>query len=685
LPGTAEAEVVIDGKSKPMERIPETDFFTFKTAQKALPDYHLRWRPGQGEWRQGEDPYRFGPAIGDLDLHLFAEGKHEHIYRILGAHCCEHEGVSGVRFATWAPNAQRVSVVGDFNQWHGLSHPMRTRGLSGVWELFIPGLDAGETYKLELRDANGKICLKADPYGNSFEMRPATAAIVCPPSEFQWTDQQWLEQRAHWDWQHAPISIYEFHPSSWRRDGEGNFLNFRDMAGQLADYVSQLGFTHVELLPITEHPLDDSWGYQTTGYFAPSQRFGSPDDFRYFVDHLHQRGIGVILDWVPAHFPRDAHALARFDGTALYEHADPRRGEHTDWGTLIFNYGRNEVKNFLLASANYWLEEFHLDGLRVDAVASMLYLDYSRGAGEWEPNEHGGNENLGAVAFLRQLTSTLYGTHPGIQIVAEESTAWPGVTMPADHGGLGFGYKWDMGWMHDSLEYFAHEPVHRSFHQNDLTFRMLYAYDENFILALSHDEVVHGKGSLVNKMPGDEWQQFANLRALYGYQYALPGKKCLFMGGEFGQRSEWSVDHQLEWFVAEHDNHAGLQRWVADLNTLYRRETSLFVEDYDAAGFEWIDAGDTGASVFCFLRKGGDRPVLVVLNLTPVTRPGYRFGVPVAGPWEVLLNSDDERYWGSGSGTSGLVEATETPMHGRSHSLSVDLPPLGVLFLAPRS
>jgi len=534
LPGAAEAAAVIAGISRPMQRLPDTDFFTCSLAQKEAPEYQLRWCPGQGGWRQGHDPYRFGTTVGDLDLHLFGQGKHEHIYRILGAHCCEHEGVAGVRFATWAPNARRVSVVGDFNQWHGLSHTMRTRGLSGVWELFIPGLDGGEKYKFELCDAGGSLHLKSDPYGNCFEMRPATAAIVCAPTPFTWTDQSWLAQRAQWDWQHAPISIYEFHPGSWRRDGAGNFLNFRDMAQQLVEYVTSLGFTHVELLPVTEHPLDDSWGYQTTGYFAPSQRFGSPDDFRYFVNLMHERGIGVILDWVPAHFPRDAHALARFDGTALYEHADPRRGEHTDWGTLIFNYGRNEVRNFLLASANYWLEEFHLDGLRVDAVASMLYLDYSRKAGEWEPNKYGGRENLEAIDFLRELNTLTHGRHPGTLTIAEESTAWPQVTRPTWVGGLGFSLKWNMGWMHDTLSYFSQEPIYRKYHHDQLTFGLIYAFSENFLLPFSHDEVVHGKYSLLTKMPGDAWQRFANLRLLYTYMFPYPGAELLFMGCELG-------------------------------------------------------------------------------------------------------------------------------------------------------
>jgi 1,4-alpha-glucan branching enzyme len=681
LPGTAEAEVLVDGKARPMERLPETDFFTCKTAHKERPDYQIRWRPGQGEWQQGHDPYRFGPTIGDLDLHLFGEGKHEHIYRILGAHCCEHEGVSGVRFATWAPNAQRVSVVGDFNDWHGLSHPMRARGLSGVWELFVPGLEADATYKFEVCDGKGKLHLKADPYGNRFEMRPATASIVCAASRFAWQDQAWLQRRAGWDWQNAPISIYEFHPSSWRRDEQGNFLNFREMAQQLVDYVTQLGFTHVELLPVTEHPLDDSWGYQTTGYFAPSQRFGSPDDFRFFVDLMHQRDIGVILDWVPAHFPRDAHALARFDGTALYEHADPRRGEHSDWGTLIFNYGRNEVKNFLLASANYWLEEFHLDGLRVDAVASMLYLDYSREAGEWEPNCHGGRENLEAIEFLRELNTLVLGSHPGTLTIAEESTAWPQVTRPTWVGGLGFSMKWNMGWMHDTLAYMSQEPIYRKYHHDQLTFGLMYAFSENFLLPFSHDEVVHGKYSMLGKMPGDEWQRFANLRLLYTYMYTYPGAKLLFMGDELGEPGEWRHQGQLSWELLDQPLHRGLQQLVSDLNHLYRDEPSLHRNAFSAAGFEWIDCHDATQSVLSYLRWDGEDFHVVILNFTPVVRNDYRIGVPRAGSYREVLNSDSRFYGGSDSGNAPAIQAEPIFWMGHNSSLALTLPPLGALVL----
>jgi 1,4-alpha-glucan branching enzyme len=681
LPGSAEAGVLINGERHLMQRMPETDFFTFSASGDQAPDYRLCWRRDGGDWQESEDPYRFAPLTGDLDLHLFGEGRHEHLYRVMGAHCCEHQGVTGVRFATWAPNAKRISVVGDFNNWHGLAHPMRVRGQSGVWELFIPGLQAGEKYKFEVCDANGKLQLKADPYGNRFEMRPATAAIICAPSEFAWSDQDWLQRRAAWDWQHSPISVYEFHPGSWRRGADDEFLNFRDMAEQLADYVARLGFTHVELLPVTEHPLDASWGYQTTGYFAPTQRFGSPDDFRYFVDHLHQRGIGVILDWVPAHFPRDSHALAHFDGTALYEHADPRRGEHTDWGTLIFNYGRNEVKNFLLASANYWLEEFHLDGLRVDAVASMLYLDYSREEGEWEPNQYGGRENLEAIDFLRELNTLTHGRHPGTLTIAEESTAWPQVTRPTWVGGLGFSMKWNMGWMHDTLSYMSQEPIYRKYHHDQLTFGLMYAFSENFLLPFSHDEVVHGKYSMLEKMPGDQWQRFANLRLLYTYMFTYPGAKLLFMGDELGDPREWRHQEQLPWELQDSAPHGGLQRLVGDLNRLYRDEPSLHRNQFTGSSFEWIDCHDATQSVLSYLRRDGDDFHVVILNFTPVVRSDYRIGVPRAGVYRELLNSDSRFYGGGDVGNSPGMTSDPRPWMGMHQSLSLTLPPLAAVVL----
>ncbi len=616
--------------------------------------------------------------LGDLDVHLFNEGTQTRVYDHLGAQMLPD---GGAHFAVWAPSAREVSVVGDFNGWDVTANPMFPTG-SGIWKAHVPTVHQGNTYKYVITTGAGNRIEKADPVAFLAEVPPKSASVVWN-LDYEWGDESWMTTRGSRQAHDAPIAIYELHSGSWQRGANGDSYSYRELAEPLSDYMIEMGYTHVEFMPLAEHPYYPSWGYQVTGYFSPTSRFGTPQELMYLIDHLHQAGIGVIIDWVPSHFATDGHGLSGFDGTALYEHADPRQGFHPDWGSFIFNYGRNEVRSFLVSSANFWLDKYHADGLRVDGVASMLYRDYSREDGEWEPNALGGNENLDAISLLKQVNSVAYGEHPGIAMIAEESTAFPGVSRPVDAGGLGFGYKWDMGWMHDTLEYFAHEPVHRSFHQNDLTFRMLYAYDENFILALSHDEVVHGKGSLINKMPGDEWQQFANLRALYGYQYALPAKKCVFMGGEFAQRSEWSVDRQLEWFVLEHDNHAGMQRWVKDLNAVYRAEPALFVDDYDPQGFEWIDAGDAGASVFSLLRKGGGRPVLAVMNLTPVTRPGYRIGVPIAGMWEVLLNSDDEVYWGSGAGSRGTIAAAEAPMHGRAHSLSLDLPPLGAVFAAP--
>jgi len=681
LPGAAAAELAWEGQGLPLRRLPGTDFFTGEVTSDTAPRYQLRWRTAADDWREGEDPYRFGPTVGDLDLHLFAEGKHQHVYRVLGAHCCRHEGVAGVRFATWAPNAARVSVVGDFNAWHGLAHPMRSRGPSGVWELFIPDLGAGEKYKFELRDADGHLHLKADPYGNAFELRPATAAVVCAPTAFAWTDAAWLQRRGEWDWQHAPISVYELHLGSWRRGEHGGFLNYREIAPQLADYVQRLGFTHVELMPVTEHPLDDSWGYQATGYFAPSSRWGSPDDFRFLVNLLHERGIGVILDWVPAHFPRDSHALARFDGTALYEHADPRKGEHTDWGTLIFNYGRNEVKNFLLASANYWLEEFHIDGLRVDAVASMLYLDYSRQPDQWEPNRYGGRENLEAIDFLRELNTLTLGSHPGTLTIAEESTAWPQVTRPPWVGGLGFSIKWNMGWMHDTLDYLSHEPVYRKYHHDQLTFGLMYAFSENFLLPFSHDEVVHGKRAMLSKMPGDEWQRFANLRLLYTYMYTYPGAKLLFMGNELGETAEWWHRGQLSWGLQERPQNSGLQLLVADLNHLYRDQPSLHRHGFESQGFEWIDCHDSTQSVLSYLRRDGDDFLVVVVNFTPVVRRGYRIGVPRGGRYGEILNSDSHYYGGGDVSNPLAIQSEAVPFMGRPHSLALTLPPLGALVL----
>jgi len=635
-----------------------------------------------------DDPYRFWPTLGELDLHLFGQGRHERIYEKLGAHLMEHDGVQGVAFAVWAPNARGVSVVGEFNDWDGRRHPMRVLGGSGVWELFIPGLQAGQRYKFELRGAGGRLFLKADPYANATEAPPATASLIHQPTH-RFGDDAWMARRAQWDQLHQPLSIYELHLGSWRRKGEHGEvpLTYRELAEPLADYVKGLGFTHIELLPITEHPYGPSWGYQVGSYFAPTARFGSPDDLRYLVDYLHQQGIGVLLDWVPAHFPKDDFALGRFDGTALYEHLDPRLGEHPDWHTYIFNYGRAEVVNFLLGSALYWMDSFHIDGLRLDAVASMLYLDYSRKAGEWMPNVHGGRENLAAITFLKTLNEISHARHPGMLMVAEESTAWPGVSRPTYVGGLGFGFKWNMGWMHDTLLYFSKESVHRRWHHNNLTFGLLYAWSENFILPFSHDEVVHGKRSMLDKMPGDRWQKFANLRSLYGYMWAHPGRKLLFMGGEFGQWREWNHETSLDWHLLHEPDHLGLQTLMRDLNRLYRDEPALWEADSESESFRWIDAQDADSNVISFRRiaPGSGRELVCVCNLSPVPREGYRVGLPRAGRWDEVLNTDAEIYGGSGQGNMGAVKAGDEPWHGLPCSASLVLPPLStVWFRSPR-
>ncbi|OQX35035.1 MAG: 1,4-alpha-glucan branching enzyme, partial [Candidatus Sedimenticola endophacoides] len=620
------------------------------------------------------------PQIDDFDLHLFGQGTHWHAYRFLGAHPRRIDGIDGVLFAVWAPNAQRVSVIGDFNHWDGRAHPMRSRGGSGVWELFIPAVTAGSMYRFELRAQDGRVLIKNDPYGNRFQVRPENAGIIADDSLYAWGDQEWMNRREAGDWQRAPLSVYELHLGSWQRDEAGNFLNYREIAHRLGGYLAELGFTHIELLPITEHPFDGSWGYQTTGYFAPTSRFGSPDDFRYFVDYLHQHGIGVILDWVPAHFPKDEHALARFDGTALYEHEDPRRGEHRDWGTLIFNFGHPEVSNFLLASAIYWLEEFHLDGLRVDAVASMLYLDYSRQPGDWVPNEYGGRENLEAVDFLRHLNEVTHQQFPGTMVVAEESTAWPQVSRPTWLGGLGFSMKWNMGWMHDTLDYFAKDPIHRHYHQ--LTFGLLYSFTENFVLPFSHDEVVHGKGSLLDKMPGDAWQKFASLRLLFSYLFTYPGKKLLFMGGEFAQGREWNKNDQLDWYLMERPQHQGIRALVSELNRLYRQLPPLHDLDFEGGGFEWIDCHDASQSTLSYQRKARDGSfVVVVLNFTPVPRENYRIGVPQPGRYREILNSDSRHYDGGNIGNAGLAQSEGIAWMDQAQSLELTLPPLGAIVL----
>ena len=650
-------------------------------------DYELEIEYANGDTFTLRDPYAFLPTLGELDLHLVGEGRHEELYERLGAHVRELGGVTGTAFAVWAPNARSVSVVGDFNSWDGRLHPMRSLGSSGIWELFVPGVQDGARYKFELRTQDGRLQLRADPVAFAAEVPPANSSVVYR-STHEWADDEWLASRAMVDQLRSPISIYEVHLGSWRRNVvEGDrSLTYLELADELGDYVQDLGFTHVELMPIMEHPFSGSWGYQVTGYYAPTSRFGSPDDFRMFVDRLHARGIGVILDWVPAHFPRDEWALARFDGTALYEHEDPRIGAHPDWGTLIFNLRRSEVKNFLLSNALYWLKEHHTDGLRVDAVASMLYLDYSREDGEWLPNEHGGRENLEAVEFLKEVNEMVYAREPGIISAAEESTAWPGVSRPTYLGGLGFGFKWNMGWMHDTLLYFQKDPVHRSFHHHTLTFSLVYAFSENFILPLSHDEVVHGKRSLLDKMPGDRWQKFANLRALYAYMWAHPGKKLLFMGGELAEWEEWNHDGSLHWNLLEYAEHQGVQSLVRDLNFAYRAEAALWEIDDDPSGFRWLEPNDAANNVVAFARLDakGERPVVCVLNLSPVPRYDYRVGMPASGRWREALNTDSAYYGGSGVGNLGGVDAEARPWHDQPFSALLTLPPLAAVWLVPK-
>jgi 1,4-alpha-glucan branching enzyme len=685
-PGASAVDVVTGERTVPMTRIRREGIFEASIAQDVLPhelDYRLRIHETD-RVRDVADPYRYGQIISDFDLHLFAEGTHYRAWEKLGSHALTIDRVRGVHFAVWAPNAQRVSVIGDFNRWDGRTHVMRRLVPSGVWEIFIPGLADGDCYKYEVRTHAGHLLEKADPYGRRFEVPPNTASIIWTEGEYAWSDGDWIRDRpACAGWHERPMAVYEVHLGSWRRVPEENnrFLTYRELGDQLVPYVREMGFTHIELMPVMEHPFSGSWGYQVIGFFAPTSRFGTPDDFRYFVDRCHQHGIGVILDWVPGHFPKDQHGLAWFDGTALYEHADPRKGEHRDWGTLIFNYGRNEVRTFLLSNAMYWLEEFHIDGLRVDAVASMLYLDYSRDAGEWIPNQYGGRENLEAVEFLKQLNTVTHGRVEGTITVAEESTAWPAVSRPTYVGGLGFTYKWNMGWMHDILEYVKEDPVHRRWHHGKITFSMLYAFTENFVLPFSHDEVVHGKRSLLDKMPGDLWQKHATLRALLGYMYAHPGKKLLFMGAEIGQWREWNVESSLDWDVLRHREHAGLKQWVQDVNHTYQRERSLHEIDFEPAGFSWIDCNDNENSVISLVRRARDPQdfTVIVVNFTPVPRPAYRIGVPEAGWYRELLNSDGEVYGGSNLGNGGGVMTEDVPDHGFAQSVSLTVPPLGFL------
>ncbi len=665
-----------------LERLHPDGFFAGQAAAHAA--YRLEARRGADTWTV-DDPYAYGPVLGPMDDWLLQEGTHVRLFDRLGAHLLEHEGTTGVHFAVWAPNARRVSVVGDFNGWDGRRHVMRRRVDNGVWEIFVPGLAHGVLYKYEIHGPGGELLpLKADPLGFGAELRPSTASKVCDTTAFAWTDEAWMRERAARDHRRTPMSIYEVHPGSWRRGDGGRWLDWDELADALPPYVADMGFTHVELMPVNEHPLDASWGYQPIGLFAPTARFGEPAGFARFVDRCHAAGLGVILDWVPAHFPVDTHGLARFDGTALYEHADPRQGFHPDWNTAVFNFGRREVANFLVANALFWLERYHVDGLRVDAVASMLYLDYSRKAGEWIPNPHGGNENLEAIAFLRRLNETVYALHPGAITLAEESTAWPAVSQPVYAGGLGFGFKWNMGWMNDTLAYVAEDPVHRRWHHDRMTFALMYAWSENFVLPLSHDEVVHGKGSLLARMPGDAWQKFAGLRAYYAFMWAHPGKKLLFMGQEFAQGREWNFDGQLEWGEAGTHWHRGVQTLVRDLNRLYRGERALHERDCESSGFRWIVVEDRDNSVLAWLRTGGEgsRPVVAACNFTPVPRAGYRLGLPLPGRWREILNTDAAAYEGSNAGNAGGVFAEDVASHGLPCSATLTLPPLATLWLA---
>ncbi len=687
MPSAESVDVVGIGQ---MQRVKGTDTFELSILQQqkdTLPQhYSLSWiEKGTADRHTAVSPYSFEPQISNYDIDLFAIGAHLHIYRILGARLCVVDGIEGCLFAVWAPNVKRVSVVGDFNGWHGLRHPMRSRGSSGVWELFIPGLHAHDSYKYEIRTSTDEILHKSDPYAHIMGMRPETTSLIPAKDAYHWKDENWIQRRNQWQWLHEPMSIYEVHAGSWRRHDDGGFLSYTELAEQLVPYVRDLGYTHIELLPVTEHPLDQSWGYQVSGYFAPTSRHGSPDELRQFIDICHQNNIGVILDWVPAHFPRDEFALARFTGEACYEYGDPNKGEHQDWGTLIFNYGRSEVRNFLISNAVYWIQEFHIDGLRVDAVASMLYLDYSREHGQWSPNVYGGREHLEAVDFLKHLNETVHAEFPGVLTLAEESTDWPQVSRPTDSGGLGFSMKWNMGWMHDTLNYFQADPVYRRFHQNQLTFSQLYAYSENFVLPLSHDEVVHMKRSMLDKMPGDVWQKFANLRMLYTYQYAHPGKKLLFMGGEFGQWDEWSERKSLDWIIAGMDKHAGLGNLVRDLNILYRDNPALHAHDFQPEGFQWITCDDADNSILVFLRRSKFESIICAFNFTPVPRENYAIGVPEQGTYVEVLNSDASWYGGSNLGNAGKVTTIRQHEHGFDYTLKLTLPPLAGLFLQKES
>lgn len=677
------------GQRYKMDRIHENGFFeVVMDDRKDFFKYVLEITDDVGNNFKIYDPYCFMPVLSDFDLHLFGEGNNHKIYEKLGAHPMTVDGIEGTFFAVWAPCAKRVSVVGNFNQWDGRRHQMRSRGPSGVWELFIPGIGQGEIYKYEIKTPHNEIYVKADPYAFYSELRPNTASIVYDLNGYEWNDKDWMYERDHSNSFEKPMSIYEVHLGSWKRvsNDENGFHTYRELADMLVEYVKDMGYTHIELLPIAEHPFDGSWGYQITGYYAATSRYGEPKDFMYFVDKCHQNGIGVIMDWVPAHFPKDGHGLARFDGTALYEHYDPRQGEHPDWGTHIFNYGRNEVKNFLISNALFWFEKYHIDGLRVDAVASMLYLDYGKKDGEWIPNRWGGKENVDAIEFMQQLNSTVYKYHPGVMMIAEESTSWALVTKPPYTGGLGFAYKWNMGWMNDFLRYMSMDSIYRKYHQNLITFSLMYAFSENFILVLSHDEVVHGKCSMINKMPGDYWQKFAGLRASYGYLYGHPGKKLLFMGGEFGQFIEWNYKQSLDWFLLDYDMHKKMQDYVRDLNKLYKSEKALYEVDFHFDGFEWIDCNDTEHSMISFMRKGKDwrDSLIFVCNFTPVPHEDYRIGSPFDTVYDEIFNSDWEKYGGSNVGNFNEIKAEKEPMHNKPYSMRLRIPPLATIVLKPR-
>ncbi len=686
LPNAAAVEIApTHEKKKPqikLERLDDSGLYEgVSIGAQHVYAYDLVITDYQGHVRRTRDAYSFLPTLGATDLHLFGQGDERRIYEKLGAQLRVIDGVPGTSFAVWAPNAQRVSVVGEFNGWDGRYHALRLLGASGVWEIFIPGVGEGALYKYEIKDAHGSVSLKTDPYGFFFEPAPKNASIVWDNRKFKWTDADWMKQRGQQDPLRARMSIYEIHLGSWMKKSATESLSYRDIAAPLVEYVKRLGFTHVEFLPVSEHAFYPSWGYQVTGFYSPTCRYGTPDDFQFLVNALHEARIGVFIDWVPAHFPRDEWALARFDGTSLYEHEDPRKGAHQDWGTLIFNFGRHEVKNFLTANAIFWCERFHIDGLRVDAVASMLYLDYSRKAGEWVPNQYGGREHIEAVEFLKSFNHLVHTEFPGVVTIAEESTAWPLVTRPPYLGGLGFSFKWNMGWMHDTLNFFGRETVHRKYHQNDLTFAMLYHHNENFVLPLSHDEVVHGKHSLIGRMPGDDWQAFANLRTLLGYQWCFPGKKLLFMGCEFGQRGEWNANAALDWWLLDQGPfHRGLQQFIADLNLLYQAEPALWDGDYAVEGFFWLDCTDHQNSVMSFVRqnRASTNHLLVILNLTPVLRTNYRLGLPLGGFWREVLNSDAVAYGGSNQGNLGGVTAQEHPLHNQSYSAEFTIPPLNV-------